>query len=84
MTPFELGKILYEARVREAWNFGGTHADDRLSKHPYPRHPADADPRCDSAEIQLAQAQARTLLKVCTVARLTEPPSAGTPTEGER
>lgn len=68
MTAFELGRILYEARIREAWNYAGTHAEDRLAKHPYPRHPADADPRSQNcAEIELAQAQAKALLKVCTV-----------------
>lgn len=70
MNAFDLGRILYEARINEAWNFGGTHAADRLAKHPYPRHPADADPRCDSAMIELAQAEAKALLKVCTVERI--------------
>lgn len=65
MDWFELGRLLYEARIREAWNYGqgGKHAEARLEAHPYPRHPADPDPRCDSAEIQLAQAQAKALLK---------------------
>lgn len=68
MGWFELGKILYEARIREAWNFGGNHAQNRLDAHPYPRHPADADPRSnDVAEIQLAQAQAKMLLKIAKV-----------------
>lgn len=71
MTPFELGKILYEARIREAWNFGPGHAEARLAKHPYPRHPADTDPRSnDNASIQLAQAEAKALLKVCRVERI--------------
>lgn len=61
---FELGRVLYEARIREAWNFGPGHADRRLEAHPYPRYPADADPRSQNcAEIQLAQAQAKALLK---------------------
>lgn len=65
VTWFELGRLLYESRIREAWNFGdGDHAATRLAKHPYPRHPADADPRSTNcAEIELAQAQAKALLK---------------------
>lgn len=66
---FEFGRMLYEARVREAWNFGRGHAQRRLDEHPYPRHPADADPRVQSAEVDLAQAQAKALLKVCTITR---------------
>ena len=65
MTPFQLGKILYEARVMEAWK--GMGADERLRKHPYPRHQADADVRSQSAEVDLAIAQAKQLLKVCNV-----------------
>lgn len=70
ITAFELGRVLYEARIREAWTFakGDGRAEDRLAKHPYPRHPADADPRSQNcAEIELAQAQARALLRVCSV-----------------
>lgn len=69
MSPFELGRILYEARVREAWNFGPAsgYPQRRLDDHPYPRHPADSDPRCQTTEIELAQAQARALLKVAKV-----------------
>lgn len=58
---FVVGKLLYEARVREAWNFGPGHAERRLEAHPYPRHPADADERSQSAEVELAQAQAKAL-----------------------
>lgn len=66
---FELGRILYEARIREAWNYGD-RGEARLQKHPYPRHPADANPASqDVAEIQLAQAQAKALLKEHTVTR---------------
>lgn len=70
ISAFELGRVLYEARIREAWNFGTAagKAEQRLAQHPYPRHPADADPRSQNcAEIELAQAQARALLKVCDV-----------------
>lgn len=70
MTPFDLGRILYEARVRDAWNFGGGYADKRLAERPYPRHPADQDPRIPTTEVELAQAQAKALLKVCAVTPL--------------
>lgn len=63
MTPFQLGRILYEARVREAWNFGPGHAERVLEQRPYPRHPADADVRSQSAEVDLAIAQAKAILK---------------------
>ncbi len=61
---FELGRDLHEARIREAWNFGkgGNHAERRLAQVPYPRHPADADPHCQSAEVELAQAQAKAIM----------------------
>jgi len=70
MSPFDLGRILYEARIREAWTFskGDGRAEGRLAAHPYPRHPADADPACQSAGVELAQAQAKALLKTHTVA----------------
>lgn len=68
MNAFDLGRILYESRIREAWNFGGRYADMRLAANPYPRHPADADPRSNNcAEIELAQAQAKALLKIAAV-----------------
>lgn len=38
MTPFTLGRILYEARVRAAW---GAYADQRLESQPFPRHEAE-------------------------------------------
>lgn len=69
---FELGRLLYEARIREAWNFGKeiAKAEQRLAQHPYPRHPADANPASQNcAEIELAQAQARTLLREFSVSR---------------
>lgn len=67
MNWFELGRILYEARVRHAWNFGPGYADRRLEQFPYPRHPADADPRCENVLVELAQAEAKALLKVADV-----------------
>lgn len=60
---FELGRLLYVARIREAWNFGAGYADRRLEDNPYPRHPADADLRAQSAGVELAQAEAKALLK---------------------
>ena len=74
MTAFELGRILYEARIREAWKFGAGHAEKRLEAHPYPRHLSDADPRSQNcAEIELAQAQAKALLRQCTVTPTMDP-----------
>lgn len=70
MNAFELGCILYEARIREAWDFDGTghYSERRLQQHPYPRHPADANPISQNcAEIELAQAQAKALLKQAVV-----------------
>lgn len=67
VTYFELGKVLYEARIREAWGFSKAKAEQRLAEHPYPRHPADADPRRESAEADLAMAQAKALLKAYDV-----------------
>ena len=42
---FELGRVIYEARVREAWGWAGL-AQSRLDKLPYPKHigaPREAD-----------------------------------------
>lgn len=66
MTAHELGKILYEARIREAWAWAGL-AEARLAAHPFPRHPADADVKRQSAEADLAIAQAKALLKTHNV-----------------
>lgn len=77
LAAFELGRILYEARIREAWTFSKAdgRAERRLAEHPYPRHPADADPRSQNcAEIELAQAQAKALLRVCRVVQIQEAP----------
>lgn len=63
MNWFALARVLYEARIREAWNFGPGHSDGILAKRPFPRHPADADVRSQSAEVDLAIAQAKALLK---------------------
>ena len=80
MTAFDLGRILYEAAIREAWGFGSGYAERKLAAEPYPRHPADPDPRCDSARVQISQAQARALLKVCSV----EPLPSTSPVPGGR
>lgn len=73
MTPFELGRLLYVSRIREAWNFGDGKADQVLRNRPYPRHPADADMRSQSAEVDLAIAQAKALLEVCSVEMKDQP-----------
>lgn len=70
MSAFEVGRILYEARIREGWDFDrtGAYSERRLAQHPYPRHPADANPVSQNcAEIELAQVQAKALLKHYTV-----------------
>lgn len=44
------------------------YSERRLAQHPYPRHPADANPVSQNcAEIELAQVQAKALLKHYTV-----------------
>lgn len=65
INAFELGRLLYESRIIEAWDFDktGSYAEHRLTKLPYPNHPADARPECQSASVELAQAQAKALLK---------------------
>lgn len=76
MSPFDLGRILYEARIREAWNFGDK-GERRLKQHPYPRHVADQEGI--TAESDLAIAQAKALLKVCEVHP--KPPADISPTK---
>lgn len=70
VTPFELGRVLYEARIREAWAFNKDIVEQRLDMFPYPRHPSDADERTQSAMVHLAQAQAKALLKLYRVVAL--------------
>lgn len=53
---FELGKLLYESRIREAW---GRQADVRLHQLPYPEHIGAER----AAEHDLAITQAKALLK---------------------
>lgn len=53
---FDLGRILYEARIKEAW---GSSSDDRLRLCPYPLHIAAAR----SAEHDLAISQAKALIE---------------------
>ncbi len=55
-VAFELGRIIYEARIREAW---GSHADLRLARLPWPAHIAAER----AAEHDLAIACARAVLK---------------------
>jgi hypothetical protein len=58
IDDFSLGRLLYEARVREAWS---KQADARLAEKPYPRHRADESTQ--TAEADLAMAQARAILR---------------------
>ncbi len=39
MTPFELGRVIWEARVREAW--GATYGETLIARTPWPDHAAD-------------------------------------------
>jgi len=56
MTPFDLGRILWEARIREAW---GASAESILARTPWPKHAASHD---ISADHQLCIVQARAAL----------------------
>lgn len=58
LTEFDVARVLYEARIREAW---GSMAEDRLAKLPFPDH-AGA-PR--TAEVDLAIAQAKAVMRLC-------------------
>ena len=53
---FELARILYEARIAEAW---GSAAADRLARFPFPAHIGAER----SAEVDLAIAQAKAVLQ---------------------
>ncbi len=64
---FEVAKVLYEARIREAYGFSKEYAEQRLQQFPFPRHPADGDVTRQTAEADLAIAQAKALLKSCDV-----------------
>lgn len=57
MTPFELGKLIWEARIREAW---GKHADHILARTPWPTHAAAHD---IAAEHQLCIVQAKVAIE---------------------
>lgn len=54
-NEFDLGRVLFEARKREAW---GQLAQQMIDRDPWPKHVAA--PR--SAEHDLAMAQARAVL----------------------
>ena len=61
-TTFELGRIIYEARIREAW---GASAEDRLERLPYPLHigahrAADHDLALACAKAVIADGWAKT------------------------
>ena len=53
MTPFELGRILWEARVKAAW---GAYAPTIMARTPWPDHIADPN---IAAEHQLCIVQAK-------------------------
>lgn len=55
--PFEIGRALWEARIRAAWS--PESAELRLKANPWPRHMADER----AAEHDLALAEAKALLK---------------------
>lgn len=54
MTAFDLGRIIWEARIREAW---GKHADHVMARTPWPKHRAAHDIAAEH-ELCIAQAQA--------------------------
>lgn len=61
MSVFEVGRILWEARKREAW---GAYADTIMARTPWPRHIADPDMAADH---MLAIAEAKALLSKASV-----------------
>ena len=56
LTPFTLGKIIWEARLREAW---GKHGETLILQQPWPKHIAAHD---IAAEHQLCIVQAKAAL----------------------
>lgn len=56
MSPFELGRILWEARLRSAW---GAHAATIMARSPWPDHISDPN---IAAEHQLCIVQAKAAL----------------------
>lgn len=56
-TVDDVAKVLWEARIREAW---GTHADIIVSRTPWPLH--EAHP-LRAASHELAYAEARAIMK---------------------
>lgn len=57
MTPFALGRVIWEARLREAW---GPAAQDRIDRTPWPPHETHPS---RTADHDLAIASARAALK---------------------
>lgn len=57
LTAFTLGKIIWEARLREAW---GKHAENLIRQQPWPKHIASHD---IAAEHQLCIVQAEAAIK---------------------
>jgi hypothetical protein len=54
MTPFDLGRLLYEARIRAAWT--PASADLRLRENPWPEH--HAAERAAGHDLAIAEAKA--------------------------
>jgi hypothetical protein len=57
MTPFELGRVIWEARVKAAW---GAYAPTIMARTPWPEHVADTN---IAAEHQLCIVQARAAIE---------------------
>jgi len=56
-TAFEVGRTLWEARVREAW---GPYAETIMARNPWPPHETHPD---RAAQHDLAIAEARAVLR---------------------
>jgi len=57
LSVFEVGRVIWEARVREAW---GPYAETIIKRSPWPKHIASPD---IGADHQLCIASARAVLK---------------------
>ena len=63
MTAYELGRILWEARLMEAW--GKHHGPVMIARNPWPPHMTH--PTEVATQHELAYAEAKALLKICEV-----------------
>ncbi|MBP7704154.1 MAG: hypothetical protein KA105_02575 [Caulobacter sp.] len=61
VTPFELGRVMWEARKREAW---GKSADAIMARTPWPPHASHPE---TAEEHLLAMAEAKAVLKLYEV-----------------